>query len=70
LSQACHDVGETNDDDKDVCDMRHIIKSLSRALASNLNPVEQGVHFHGGPQGAYVCDYADCVSPTVDPARL
>lgn len=48
--------------------MANMIKRITRALASNLNPVEDGVHFHGGPQGAYVCENARCVSPSLDVA--
>ncbi len=48
--------------------MASIMKTITRALARNLNPIEDGVHFHGGPQGAYVCDNANCVSPALDAA--
>lgn len=47
--------------------MANIIKTIAARLATNLNPVESGVHFHGGPQGAYVCENARCVSPSLDP---
>ena len=33
-----------------------------RAAADN-----DGVHFHSGPNGPYVCEYARCDSPGMDP---
>jgi hypothetical protein len=43
--------------------MTTIIRRASRFISRNLNPVEDGVHFHAGPAGPYVCDHAGCVSP-------
>jgi hypothetical protein len=40
--------------------MTNLIKNVARALVANLNPVEQGMHFHGSAQGTYVCDDAAC----------
>lgn len=42
--------------------MTSMLRSLGRFLASNLNPVEQGVHYHAGPAGAYPCRSRRCVS--------
>lgn len=46
--------------------MKLTIKKLTRALAANLNPVEQGVHFHPGPAGPYVCENPRCDSQGLD----
>jgi hypothetical protein len=43
--------------------MTHVLKRLGRFLASNLNTVEQGVHYHPGPAGAYACRDSRCVTP-------
>jgi hypothetical protein len=42
--------------------MRKTIKKLTGALSANLTPPD-GVHFHPGPGGAYVCGNPECVSP-------
>jgi hypothetical protein len=49
--------------------MKTIIKSLTRELASNLNPAERGAHFHAGPAGAYPCTDDRCVRPGSDARR-
>ena len=46
------------------------LRAIARTLTSNLNPVEDGVHFHPGPAGPYVCENPRCVSPGLDPERL
>jgi hypothetical protein len=43
--------------------MTSMLRSVGRFLASNLNSVEQGVHYHAGPAGAYACRSRRCVSP-------
>jgi hypothetical protein len=44
--------------------MARIVAAIARAL----NPVEKydGVHFHAGPAGPYVCENPRCVSPGLD----
>jgi hypothetical protein len=42
------------------------IKKLAGALSANLTPPD-GVHFHPGPGGAYVCGNPECVSPGLAP---
>ena len=42
--------------------MRKTIKKLTSALGGNLTPPD-GVHFHPGPGGAYVCGNPECTSP-------
>jgi hypothetical protein len=42
--------------------MRKTIKKLTSALGRNLTPPD-GVHFHPGPGGAYVCGNPECTSP-------
>ena len=49
--------------------MTVFLKRVAAGLAANLNPVEQGVHFHAGPAGPYVCDSPQCVSPHMDVTR-
>jgi hypothetical protein len=46
--------------------MARLARRLVRALGANLNPAERGVHFHGGLQGAYVCEDPRCTSPALD----
>ena len=46
--------------------MRMTIKKLTGALSANLTPPD-GVHFHPGPGGAYVCGNPECVSPGLAP---
>ena len=46
--------------------MRMTIKKLAGALSANLTPPD-GVHFHPGPGGAYVCGNPECVSPGLAP---
>ena len=46
--------------------MTNILKSFGRYLASNLNPVEQGMHYHPGPAGPYACRDRHCVSRRTD----
>jgi hypothetical protein len=43
--------------------MTSILRSVRRFLTANLTPVEQGVHSHAGPAGAYACRSRRCVSP-------
>jgi hypothetical protein len=49
-----------------VRDMKALFRSIRRDLASNLNTIESGVHFHPGPAGPYVCENPRCVSPGLD----
>jgi hypothetical protein len=44
-----------------------LLSKLSSAFSSQWPG--DGVHFHGGANGAYVCDDARCVSPHLDPTR-
>jgi hypothetical protein len=46
--------------------MARIFAAISRALRDNLNPTSDGVHFHAGPAGPYVCENPRCVSPGLD----
>jgi hypothetical protein len=50
--------------------MKRTIKKLAGVLATNLNPVEHGVHFHPGPAGPYVCENPRCVSPGLDETEI
>ena len=50
--------------------MRHTIKRLAAVLATNVDSIEQDVHFHPGPAGPYVCENPRCVSPGLDPAEV
>jgi hypothetical protein len=61
------DVTETRRSAPTVTGMARRLRSIARALSANLNPAERGVHFHGGLQGAYVCDDPRCTSPALDP---
>jgi|tagenome__1003787_1003787.scaffolds.fasta_scaffold13742892_2 hypothetical protein len=45
--------------------MRTMLKTVARALAANLNPVESGVHYHAGSAGPYACQDPRCVTPGV-----
>ena len=45
---------------------RRLLSKLRSAFSSQW-PDE--VHFHGGANGAYVCDDPRCVSPHLDPTR-
>ena len=45
---------------------RRLARAVARALSGMINPSERGVHFHGGLQGAYVCDDPRCTSPALD----
>ncbi len=49
--------------------MRNAIKKLTGALSANLTPPD-GVHFHAGPAGAYVCGDPKCVSPGLAPEDM
>jgi hypothetical protein len=44
---------------------RRLARAVARALSANPNPAERGVHFHGGLQGAYVCEDPRCTSPAL-----
>ena len=46
--------------------MTRILSTITRVFALPTH-AESDVHFHGGPQGAYVCGNASCVSPGLDP---
>jgi hypothetical protein len=50
--------------------MKRTIKKLTGALAATAGPVEDGVHFHAGPAGPYVCENPRCVSPGLDAAEV
>ena len=50
--------------------MKRTIKKLAGVLATNINPVEHGVHFHPGPAGPYVCENPRCVSPGLDETEV
>ena len=43
---------------------RRLATRLARALTSQWT--DQGYHFHGGAQGAYVCHDPACTSPALD----
>jgi hypothetical protein len=60
------DVTEAGRTAPTVSGMAHRLLAIARALSANLNPAERGVHFHGGLQGAYVCDDPRCTSPALD----
>ena len=45
--------------------MARIFAAISNALRENITPTD-GVHFHAGPQGPYVCENPACVSPGLD----
>lgn len=47
--------------------MTKFMRTLSRALSPRADAADRDVHFHGGPHGAYVCENATCVSPSLDP---
>ena len=49
--------------------MSKIFRTISRALAPTPDTAEPRVHFHGGTNGAYVCENATCVSPGLDPSE-
>ena len=47
--------------------MARILAAISRALRDNMTPAaKDGVHFHAGPAGPYVCENPRCVSPGLD----
>ncbi len=41
-------------------DMARIVAAIARALREDTT---EKVHFHGGPDGPYVCENARCTSP-------
>jgi hypothetical protein len=45
--------------------MARIFAAITRALRDNMIPID-GVHFHAGPAGPYVCENPRCVSPGLD----
>ena len=45
---------------------RRLLNAISSALTTH--GTDEKVHFHGGANGAYVCDDPRCVSPHLDPA--
>ena len=45
--------------------MARILAAITSALRENITPTD-GVHFHTGPQGPYVCENPGCVSPGLD----
>jgi hypothetical protein len=45
--------------------MARILAAITRALRENTTP-KDGVHFHAGPAGPYVCENPRCVSPGLD----
>jgi hypothetical protein len=45
---------------------RRLLDAISSALTTH--GTGEKVHFHGGANGAYVCDDPRCVSPHLDPA--
>ena len=46
--------------------MARILAAITTALRDNITPSPDGVHFHAGPQGPYVCENPKCVSPGLD----
>jgi hypothetical protein len=46
---------------------RRIAAAVARALTASWPPTKDGVHFHGGPHGPYVCENPRCTSPGLDP---
>jgi hypothetical protein len=46
--------------------MARIFAAITRALRDNMTPQADGVHFHAGPAGPYVCENPRCVSPGLD----
>lgn len=46
--------------------MARILAAITNALRDNLSPATDGVHFHAGPAGPYVCENPRCVSPGLD----
>jgi hypothetical protein len=46
--------------------MARILAAITQAFRENTAPVRDGVHFHGGPQGPYVCENPRCVSPGLE----
>jgi hypothetical protein len=50
--------------------MARMMRAITRALREvNDNTTKDGVHFHAGPGGPYVCENARCVSPGLDLER-
>ena len=43
--------------------MTKLTKTLTRAIAHNLNPARDGAHMHAGPAGPYACRAERCLSP-------
>ncbi len=41
--------------------MARIVAAITRALREDTTTDK--VHFHGGPDGPYVCEYPHCTSP-------
>lgn len=48
--------------------MTKLFRTITRALNPASDSIGRDVHFHGGTHGAYVCENAACVSPSLDPA--
>ena len=46
--------------------MARRIAALMRALTASWPPATDGVHFHGGAAGPYVCEDPRCTSPHLD----
>jgi hypothetical protein len=46
--------------------MARRIAAFMRALTANWPPAMDGVHFHGGANGPYVCDNVRCTSPHLE----
>jgi hypothetical protein len=47
----------------------NITASIRRALRRGSDP-DHHVHFHAGPDGPYVCDFARCDSPTLSAGEV
>ena len=45
--------------------MARLLAAITQAWRDNVTPSD-GVHFHAGPAGPYVCENPQCVSPGLD----
>jgi hypothetical protein len=48
----------------------NITASIRRALRGESGAPHDGVHFHGGPDGPFVCDFPRCDSPGISPQEV
>jgi hypothetical protein len=46
--------------------MARILAAITQAFRENASPSRDGVHFHAGPAGPYVCENPRCTSPGLD----